>query len=400
MYRRIWIYVAAGLATILVSGWRMNLSIFYPYLMNYYEIDSVTSIALFATISSGIAVFSSSFLGVLYDRRGSSIPLFIGASTQFFSALIIWFMRYHPWGVAMWLWYVSGAIVGLGFPALMVSINPTIIRMFSTRPGIALAMVQSSNYLALTLWSPIIPRMVSLTDVFTATLLLSIATVAMMLLCAKIYSSLSPIYRPQQGRQSRLVIPKLFILILIPIFFIVISSTLLLQFIAPMITEFCRNFGIDVEKAMQYYVPLVMSVSGILQSIGAFTWGFISKRIGVLRAFPLLYALQAVTAFLIVALSKFSLEAVIVAFWLRFFIFGGEPVIHMVLIPTLFGQENLGGLLGLQTSTVMASAILGPVIGGLTRDLTGTFTNTVLLSAVFSTIATAIALAITIVKRQ
>lgn len=400
MHRRTWIYVVAGLATILVSGWRMNLSIFYPYLMNYYEIDSITPIALIATISSGIAVFSSSFLGVLYDRKGPSILLFIGASTQFLSALAVWFMRYYPWNISMWLWYVSGTIVGFGFPALMVSINPTIIRMFSARPDIALAIVQSSGYLALTFWSPIISRMVFLTDVFTIFLLLSIVTTAVMLICARIYNNLGAVYGPQRRKQGSQAVPKLFILMLIPILFIAISSTMLLQFIAPIITEFCRNFGIDSEEIIQqHYVPLVMGISGILQSVGAFTWGFISRRIGVLKSFPLLYALQAVTAFLIVALSRFSLEAVIVMFWLRFLVFGGEPVIHMVLIPTLFGQENLGRLLGLQTSTVMVSAILGPIVGGLARDLTGTFINTVLLSAVFSTIATVIALIIIVIKR-
>ncbi len=394
------IYVVVGVATVLVAGWRMNLSIFYPYLMDYYGIDSVTSIALSITISSAVAAFSSSFLGVLYDRRGSVLPLYIATFTQLLSAFLVWFMKFYPWSISMWLWYMGGAIMGLAFPALIMSINPTIIRIFSTKPDIALAIIQSSNYLALTFWSPIISRMVVVMDVFTIFILLSIASIAMMLICIRTYSGLGTVYRLQQEGQSSQVIPRLFILMLIPIFFIATSSTMLLQFIAPIVTEFCGNFGIDFEKALQHYVPLVMSVSGILQSLGAFTWGLISRRIGVLKTFPLLYALQALTAFLIVTFSRFSLEATIIAFWLRFLVFGGEPVIHMVLIPTLFGQENIGRLLGLQTSIVMFSSILGPVIGGLARDFTRTFTNTVFLSAIFSTIATFIALYIVLTRRR
>ncbi|MCS7111042.1 MAG: MFS transporter [Ignisphaera sp.] len=394
MNRATYIYVLIGVVTVLLSGWRMNLSIFYPYLMNYYGISDITPIAFSVTISSAVAVFSSSFLGVVYDRRGSTAPLYIGALAQLVSALLVWFMKYHQWSVSMWLWYMSGVVSGVGFPALMVSINPTIIRIFSTRPDIALAIVQTSNYLALTFWSPIISKMAFLTDIFAIILVLSIVTMVVMLICARVYSTFKTVRRPQQEIQASEAVPKLFILMLAPIFFIATSSTMLLQFIAPIVTEFCGYFGIDTGRALQQYVPLVMSISGVLQSVGAFAWGFISRRIGVLKSFPLLYASQAVATFLIVVLSGFRLEAVIVALWLRFLIFGGEPVIHMVLIPTLFGQENLGRLLGLQTSTVMISSILGPVVGGLARDLTGTFTNTVLLSSVFSTIATVIALVI------
>ena len=397
MDRKGYVYILVGVTTILLASWRMNLSIFYPHLMRYYGVSSVTAIALIATIASSISMIAASFLGILYDRMGPSLLLYIGGFTQFISAALAYFMKYYPWDVSMWLWYAGGVAVGLGFPALTLSINPTIIRVFSTRPDIALAVVQSSNYLALTLWSPIISRLISYMDPFTILLLLSIISAIAMILCAKIYRGFKAVERVRQGSSGE--VPRLFILMLAPIFFIVTSSAMLLQFVAPIVVEFCEGFGIDFDKASQHYVPLVMGVSGILQSLGAFVWGFIARRIGVLKSFPLLYALQALTAFLIIVLSRFSLEAIIVALWLRFLMFGGEPVIHMVLIPTLFGQENLGKLLGIQTSTVMASSILGPVVGGLARDITGTFTATVLLSSIFSAIASAIAAIIVISRR-
>ncbi|MEM1694910.1 MAG: hypothetical protein QXI40_07475 [Ignisphaera sp.] len=145
---------------------------------------------------------------------------------------------------------------------------------------------------------------------------------------------------------------------------------------------------------------MVMSVSGVLQSVGAFAWGFIAMRLGVLETLPLLYAVEAASMFLAISFTKHSIEAVVSMIWLRFLAFGGEPVAHMLLIPKLFGQNNMGKLLGIQTSVVMAASIAGPLIGGLARDLTGSFITTALLSAIFSIIAAVIAIAINILIKK
>ncbi|MEM0213798.1 MAG: hypothetical protein QW348_06045 [Ignisphaera sp.] len=74
--------------------------------------------------------------------------------------------------------------------------------------------------------------------------------------------------------KARTVAKGSFIMTLIPIFLIATSSTMLMQFLAPIIADFCIASGVDVEVANEVYVPLVMSISGILQSLGAFAWGF------------------------------------------------------------------------------------------------------------------------------
>jgi len=143
---------------------------------------------------------------------------------------------------------------------------------------------------------------------------------------------------------------------------------------------------------------MAMGVAGVLQCIGAFAWGFIARRIGVLKAFPLLYAFQTISTFMILMLSRVDIEVIIIAIWLRYLMFGGEPIIHMMVIPTLFGQKNLGKLLGLQTSSVMASSIVAPLLGGIVRDLTGFFIFTIFTSAIFSLLATIIATVIVLFR--
>ncbi|MEM1609091.1 MAG: hypothetical protein QXG81_07465 [Ignisphaera sp.] len=87
--------------------------------------------------------------------------------------------------------------------------------------------------------------------------------------------------------------------------------------------------------------------------------------------------------------------------WLRFLAFGGEPVVHMLLIPTLFGRENMGRLLGIQTSAVMLASITGSLIGGLARDFSESYLATALLAGIFSLTATIIAITIiTLLKRK
>jgi OFA family oxalate/formate antiporter-like MFS transporter len=172
------------------------------------------------------------------------------------------------------------------------------------------------------------------------------------------------------------------------------------SFIAPIIIEFCRSFNIDENTISLTYIPMAIGVAGVLQCIGAFTWGFIARRIGVLKAFPLLYAFQTIATFMIISLSRIGIEAVIIAIWLRYLMFGGEPIIHMMVIPTLFGERNLGKLLGLQTSSVMASSIIAPLLGGIVRDLTGFFITTVATSAMFSLLATIIATIVVLFRHR
>jgi len=400
MNRLQYIYILIGLATILVSGWRINISIFYQYFMNYYGINNITSISLSLVISSIVAMFSSSFLGMLYDRKGPSAPLYIATLMQFFSAFIVWSMRYYPWDKSMWLWYIGGAMTGFIFPALVVTINPTIIRMFYTKPNIALAIVQSGNYLAQSLWSPLIPKLIVYLDPFTTLSLLSIVSAIMIAICSKFYSDIKIKHSSSQNISQNQPIPRLFIATLIPIFFIATSSTMLNSFIAPIIIEFCRGFNIDENTISLIYIPMVMGVAGILQCIGAFAWGFIARHIGVLKAFPLLYIFQTISTFMILVLSRIDIKVIIIAIWLRYLMFGGEPIIHMMVIPTLFGQENLGKLLGLQTSSVMASLIVAPLLGGIVRDLTGFYIFTIFTSAIFSLIATIIATVIVLFRHR
>lgn len=395
-----YIYLLIGLATILVSGWRMNISIFYQYLIDYYKIDNITSITLFLVISSIVAMFSSSFLGVLYDRKGSATPLYIATLMQFFSAFVVWFMRYYTWDKSMWLWYIGGAMAGFVLPALVVTINPTIITIFSTKPNIALAIVQSGNYLAQSLWSPLIPKLIVYLDPFTTLSLLSITSAIMIAICGKVYSNIKIERSSSQNISQSQSIPRLFIVTLIPIFFIATSSIMLNSFIASIIIEFCRSFNIDENTILLTYIPMAIGVAGVLQCIGAFTWGFIARRIGVLKAFPLLYAFQTIATFMIISLSRIGIEAVIIAIWLRYLMFGGEPIIHMMVIPTLFGERNLGKLLGLQTSSVMASSIIAPLLGGIVRDLTGFFITTVATSAMFSLLATIIATIVVLFRHR
>jgi len=393
------LYIVVGALAMLIGSWRMNISIFYRHLMSYYNIGTITVLTIGFTISAFVSIFSSYFLGFVYDRKGISTVLYIGVITQLFSSIIVYLMRFYPWSFAAWLWYIGNGVAGLGLPSLMLSINPMIMRIFSRRLDIALAIIQSSNYLALTLWSPIITKLVNFMDVFTVFLILSIVSVAPMILCIKICGDFSNVQKRKQNKiEYGDSIPKLFILLLIPIFLIALSSTMLLQFIAQIVTDFYKMFGIEESTALQHHTPFAISVSGVFQTLGAFTWGFIAMRIGALKTLPLLYFFEATTMFTAIELSKHSLETAIAMLWLRFFAFGGEPVTHMLLIPTLFGQENIGKLLGMQTSVVMTSLVIGPVIGGLARDLTGSFITTAYLSALLSLVAFVAALLIVIVQ--
>ncbi|MEM0027366.1 MAG: hypothetical protein QXT53_08390 [Ignisphaera sp.] len=397
-----WLYVLVAVAAIAVGGWRTSFSIFLRPLMSYFGLEAVTPIATGFTLTSLAAVFSSPFLGTLYDRRGPGIVIYIGAITQLVSALLLYAVKFYPWSISMWLWYASSVVGGLGSPALIIAFNPSLVSLFPTRPDVALAIAQSSSYLSLTLWTPLLKVMMKSFDMFAPFLILPFISLSIIIASGKIYSNLR-LERAETQKASRGIsgVSRPFIMTLIPIFLIATSSTMLMQFLAPIIVDFCIASGVDAEVASEVYVPLVMSVSGILQSLGAFAWGFAAMQLSVFVALPLLYSLETVTVLLALSLTRYGVYPVITMLWLRFLAYGGEPVIHMLLIPTLFGRENIGKLLGVQTSTVMLASIVGPLIGGLARDFNGTYLTTALLAGIVSLAATIIAITIiTLLKRE
>lgn len=381
-----YIYVLIGMISLLAVGWRNTISVFYQYLMDVYGVESVFQIAAYIAVASSVGVVTSPLFGAIYDKRGPSIPLTIGAVSQTASGVLAFFMKSRPWGEAIWFWYAAAVAAGFVFPSVVTSVNPTVMKSIKSSPQLALAVAQTGSYMALTFWSPLITCLIPYVGPIETYSIASLITTLVLGICAVAYRGV----KPQSTRTSNAISSsrwRIYSIMLVSIFLIATSSIAILSYLAPIASEICVHSGISRGECILVYTPAVMSAAGVLQSIGGFFWGFLAAKTHTLTTIFILYLTKVFSSLATVYLSSLNSWLAILTLLLRLFAFGGEPVVHMVIIPVLLGGESIGKALGLQISVVMLSSIVGPSIGGIIRDVSGSYILTVAGSAILTTSA-------------
>ncbi|MCC6064571.1 MAG: hypothetical protein LM576_01180 [Thermofilum sp.] len=373
-----YLYALAGFSLLLLNGWRMVLSVFYSPLMRVFGLTAVTPVAAASAVWGLASMLASPIAGRVYDRKGPALALLAASILQAISGLAVWLMRFYPWGSAQWLWYAAAAANGAIASLLMMSVSPMVIALFPSKAGYALAFTQTGNYLSFLVWSPIAYALLASLDPFSVYAAFTAVSLATTAVCAAAYRRVRP---EASGRTSRgkssLGFPRMFLPLLVLVFEIAASSTIVLSFAAPIFEEICPQWA-----------PAAMAAAGLAQVAGAVAWGYLLERVDVLKLIPATYALESASALLSAAL--FGTDAALAAalLLLRFAAFAGEPLVHTMVVPKLFGKDAVGSLLGVQMSVVMLSSVLAPLAGAFARDAAGSYRASVLLSAFLSLAAT------------
>jgi hypothetical protein len=250
-----------------------------------------------------------------------------------------------------------------------------VIALFPSKAGYALAFTQTGNYLSFLAWSPIAYALLASLDPFSVYAAFTAVSLATTAVCAAAYRRVRPEASGRTSREkSSLGFPRMFLLLLVLVFEIAASSTIVLSFAAPIFEEICPQWA-----------PAAMAAAGLAQVAGAVAWGYLLERVDALKLIPATYALEFASALLSAAL--FGTDAALAAA-LLLLRFAGEPLVHTMVVPKLFGKDAVGSLLGIQMSVVMLSSVLAPLAGAIARDAAGSYRASVLLSAFLSLAAT------------
>lgn len=361
----------------MLNGWRMVLSVFYTPVMRAFGLSTVTPVAAASAVWGLASMLASPIAGNMYDRKGPALALFAASIFQAFSGLAVWLMKFYPWGLAQWLWYAAAAANGAIASFLMMSVSPLMITLFPSKAGSALALTQAGNYLSFLVWSPIAYWLLATLDPFSTYAVFSAVSLSVTAACAAVYGRVRLGASGKASERSFSSVPRSFLPLLVLVFEIAASSTIILSFAAPIF-----------EEIYPLWAPAAMAAAGIAQVAGALAWGFILERSDILKLLPATYALETLSALLAAAFFGIDAAAAVASLMLRFAAFAGEPLAHTMLVPKLFGRDAVGSLLGLQTSVVMLSSVLAPLAGALARDATGSYRASILLSAALSLAAT------------
>lgn len=129
----------------LFSSYGVVGSIFVLYLKDIYKLKDVTPITLAFTISSAISILTMFIAGYLYDRYGPSITLVIATTmTATWVFIVNTMQRFSSWDKASLLWYLAGVPQGMAMASTMISVNPTLMKLFPKRRGFAISVSQAA----------------------------------------------------------------------------------------------------------------------------------------------------------------------------------------------------------------------------------------------------------------
>jgi MFS family permease len=134
----------------------------------------------------------------------------------------------------------------------------------------------------------------------------------------------------------------------------------------------------------------ILSVMAGVSIVGRLSMGFLSDRLGSLRALSLCLLLATIALWwllFIQGVSSFYIWAVLFGFT-----FGGMVPLQMLVPMDLFGTKSLGAILGVLVFMSTVGASCGPLLAGYTYDLTGRYYAAFVTLAAVCMIATLLGL--------
>jgi len=401
-----YIYLAVAVVMAIASGGLSVASMFIPYIQRSFSLDAVTPIVVSSTISGIVSAALLTLMGSLFDRYGHRPLLAVSAICTFISSNLVWAMSLQrSWETARILWYASAVVSGVGFAASMVSLIPTLMKWNPHAAGLISATTTAAGYAAQMVWAPIIPSFIEAFGVFRAMQIQMVVASIATFIGGVVVIKPPPQVRPEALQTRRTeeqstasgahMDIRLFSLLFVCMFLIALSSTMLLNLLAPIVAESLSiSLGKRFEEALSSDVAKIMSFAGAMQTATAVLWGIAIQLRDPLKMLPVVYGVEGASALGLHILFGRAPQIWIGLLLLRLTSFALEPALHWALMPRLFGLQRLGRISGALNTAVMASSTLAPFLGGFIRDITGSYTAVVLASSLASFVATAAALAL------
>jgi len=327
---------------------------------------------------------SSILMGRMSDRYGIIVPVIVGTfalaagyAAAAWSASILQYTLAH------------GFLVGVGSAATFAPLLAHMSLWFAKRRGMALGIFASGNYLAGTLWPPVVAHFIA-TDGWRATyvgiaIFVVVAMLPLSLLLRKppphadhASAAARPVASPESlGLTSR----SLQTLLLIA----GVSCCVAMSMPQVHLVAYCGDLGYGAARGAQ--MLSVMLACGIVSRL---TFGYICDRIGGLRTLLIGSALQGLSLFLFLPFDGLASLFVISALFGLFQ--GGIVPSYAIIIREFFPPREAGVRVGTVITATLFGMALGGWMSGAIFDATGSykaaFVNGILWNLVNVSIAT------------
>jgi MFS family permease len=302
-------------------------------------------------------------LGRLSDRRGVATPLLCGIA-----AIGVGYVG-AGFAANLWLFALSHALIGFGASATFAPLMADISQWFTRRRGIAVAVASSGNYVAGTIWPPVVQHFIAESG-WRATHvgigLFCVATMLPLLLALRRPTPTEPVgsigtFTAATGSlgispsalQALLCVAGL-------------ACCVAMSMPQVHIVAYCGDLGYGVARGAE--MLSLMLGFGIVSRLAT---GFIADRVGGLATLLLGSALQGVALFLYLLYDGLVSLYVISALFGLFQ--GGIVPSYAIIVREYFPPREAGTRIGVVIMCTLFGMALGGWMSGAIFDLTGSY---------------------------
>jgi MFS family permease len=306
--------------------------------------------------------FGGVFMGKLADRMGIFPPLVCGA--------VLISIGYVASGYApnLMIFSLLQIVIGLGTSASFAPLMIDISHWFMKRRGLAVALASCGNYLAGTLWPPLLQSAISAYGWRTAMIVIGIVCIATLLPLAFLMRTRAPAeagaHAAPVSRFGALDVPPNVLYVLL----IIAGVACCVAMAMPQVhlVAYCADLGYGAARGAE-----MLSVMLGLGVVSRVVSGFIADRIGALSTLLLGSTLQGVALFLYLFFDSMTSLYVISGLFGLFQ--GGIVPMYAVIVREYFPSAKAGGTTGVIIMATLFGMAAGGWMSGFIFDWTGSY---------------------------
>jgi MFS family permease len=311
--------------------------------------------------------FGSILMGKVSDRFGIMVPVIAGTlalALGYFAAALAPGLGAYTWA--------QGLLIGVGSAATFSPLLAHVSMWFDRRRGIAVAIFASGNYLAGTVWPPIVQHFIA-SDGWRHTYFgIGVFCIATMLPMALLLRTPAPPASAQgpkaTGFTPRVAPPLDISSNTLQILLVVAGVCCCVAMSMPQVhlVAYCSDLGYGPARGAQ--MLSLMLGCGIVSRIG---FGLICDRIGGLRTLLLGSTLQGIALLMFLPFNGLVSLYVVSAMFGLFQ--GGIVPSYAIIVREYFPAREAGARVGIVITATLFGRALGGYLSGVIFDLTGSY---------------------------
>ena len=316
----------------------------------------------FAMLGFGVGGLA---MGSLLDRYGIIAPVIAGVIALALGYIL---SGYAP---SLWWFAIGHGLIGIGSSATLGPLMADVSQWFTQRRGLAVAVASAGNYVAGTVWPPIVQPLIASEGwrathigigIFCAVTMLPLAL--LMLRGRPPAHHVSSAGAAAAQAQGNLGLNPTTLMVLLCIAGIACCVAMAMPQVH--IVAYCGDLGYGPARGAEMLA--LMMAAGIISRVAT---GFIADRIGGIRTLLLGSVLQGVALFLYIWFDGLVSLYVISALFGLFQ--GGIIPSYAIIIREYFPPREAGTRVGIVLMATLAGMALGGWMSGAIFDLTGSY---------------------------